>query len=131
MDDALAPDCHSLSRFVRRKILRGHGHAQAWGVLRSIHPDAARAGYSTLNGVFITLVCLTGSMALIAWALPADAGLSIVVWIGLVIAVKSFEVTPVRHWTAIVIGMAPVILAWTTFFTKNAMRISGMGAPRA
>ncbi len=87
----------------------------------------ARAGYSTLNGVFITAVCLTGSMALISWAVPADAGLAIVVWIGLIITVQSFEVTPSRHWPAVVLGMVPVIMAWATFFTKNAMRIAGQG----
>jgi AGZA family xanthine/uracil permease-like MFS transporter len=88
----------------------------------------ARAGYSTLNGAFLTLVCLTGSMALIAWAIPADAGLAIIIWIGLIITVQSFEVTPSRHWPAVVLGMVPVILAWATFFTKNALRIAGFGA---
>ena len=28
----------------------------------------ARAGYSVLNGVFITIICLTGTLAWIAWA---------------------------------------------------------------
>jgi len=88
----------------------------------------ARAGYSTLNGLFITVVCLTGSMALISWAVPADAGLAIIIWIGLIITVQSFEVTPQRHWPAVVLGIVPVILAWTTFFTKNALRIGGYGA---
>ncbi len=87
----------------------------------------ARAGYSTLNGVFITLICLTGSMALIAWAVPPDAGLAIIVWIGIIITVQAFEVTPQRHWPAVVIGMLPVILAWATFCTKNALRIGGYG----
>ena len=87
----------------------------------------ARAGYSTANGFFITLVCLTGSMALIAWAVPADAGLAIVVWIGIIITVQAFEVTPPRHWPAVVLGLVPVVLAWATFFTKNALRIGGYG----
>ena len=87
----------------------------------------ARAGYSTLNGAFITIICLTGSMALIAWAIPADAGLAIIIWIGLIITVQSFEVTPPRHWPAVVLGIVPVILAWATFFTKNALRTAGFG----
>jgi adenine/guanine/hypoxanthine permease len=88
----------------------------------------ARAGYSTLNGAFITALCLTGSMAMIAWAVPADAGLAIIVWIGLIITVQAFEVTPKAHWPAVVLGMTPVILAWTTFCIKNAMRIAGFGS---
>jgi AGZA family xanthine/uracil permease-like MFS transporter len=87
----------------------------------------ARAGYSTANGLFVTLLCVTGSMAPIAWAVPADAGLAIIVWIGLIISVQAFEVTPRAHWPAVVLGITPVILAWTTFFTKNALRITGFG----
>ena len=45
----------------------------------------ARAGYSVLNGAFVTLVALTGTLALIAWAVPIDAGMAIVLWIGMVI----------------------------------------------
>ncbi len=88
----------------------------------------ARAGYSTLNGAFITLLCLTGSMAYVAWAVPADAGLAIIIWIGLIICVQAFEVTPQRHWPAVVLGTTPVILAWATFFTKNALRLGGYGS---
>ena len=87
----------------------------------------ARAGYSTLNGIFITVVCLTGSMALIGWAVPADAGIAIIVWIGVIIAVQSFESTPAKHWPAVVLGMGPVLLMWVAFFSKNALRIAGMG----
>jgi adenine/guanine/hypoxanthine permease len=88
----------------------------------------ARAGYSTLNGIFITAICLTGSMALVAWAVPADAGLAIIVWIGVIITVQSFEATPQRHWPAVVLGLAPVLLMWVTFLVKNALRVGGYGA---
>ena len=88
----------------------------------------ARAGYSTLNGLFITALGLTGSMAMIAWAVPADAGVAIIVWIGLIITVQSFEVTPRAHWPAVVLGMTPVIIAWTTFNIKNALRLGGFGS---
>jgi len=88
----------------------------------------ARAGYSTLNAVFITALCLTGSMALVTWAVPADAGLAIIVWIGVIIMVQSFEATPQRHWPAVVLGLAPVLLMWVTFVVKNALRVGGYGA---
>ena len=87
----------------------------------------ARAGYSTLNGIFITAICLTGSMAVVAWAVPADAGLAIIVWIGVVIMVQSFEATPVRHWPAVVLGIAPVLLMWVTFLVKNTLRVASYG----
>jgi AGZA family xanthine/uracil permease-like MFS transporter len=88
----------------------------------------ARAGYSTANGLFITLVCLTGAMAPIAWAVPADAGLAIIIWIGFIITIQAFEATPQRHWPAVIMGMVPVILAWATFSMKSAARIAGAGS---
>jgi AGZA family xanthine/uracil permease-like MFS transporter len=88
----------------------------------------ARAGYSTANGIFITLVCLTGAMAPIGWAVPADAGMAIIIWIGFIITIQAFEATPQRHWPAVVIGMVPVIMAWATYSMKNAARFAGAGS---
>jgi AGZA family xanthine/uracil permease-like MFS transporter len=87
----------------------------------------ARAGYSTANGIFVTIVCLTGAMSPIAWAVPADAGLAIIIWIGFIITIQAFETTDRRHWPAVIVGMVPVILAWVTFSMKSAARFAGAG----
>jgi adenine/guanine/hypoxanthine permease len=90
------------------------------------HPSwkalGARAGYSVLNGVFIALVCLTGSTALIAWLIPEDAGTAIVIWVGLVIALQAFEVAAARHWIAILMGLLPALGAWISQLVKDALR---------
>ena len=88
----------------------------------------ARAGYSTLNAIFVSLMCLTGSFALVAWALPADAGLAIIVWIGIIITAQAFEVTPREHMAAIAVGMVPGVVAWTSLTLKTALRSVGYGA---
>jgi AGZA family xanthine/uracil permease-like MFS transporter len=88
----------------------------------------ARAGYSTANGIFVTAICLTGAMSPIAWAVPADAGLAIIIWIGFIITVQAFEATDQRHWPAVIMGMVPVILAWITFSMKSAARFAGAGS---
>ena len=67
----------------------------------------ARAGYSVLNGVAITLVCLTGTMAALTWLIPAEAGVAIILWIGVIITAQAFEVTPQRHLVAVVVGLFP------------------------
>jgi adenine/guanine/hypoxanthine permease len=85
----------------------------------------ARAGYSTLNAVFMTAVCFTGSLAAIGWAVPAEAGIAIIVWVGLIITVQAFEATPQRQWPAVILGMVPVVLSWATFNVKNGIRIAG------
>ena len=89
----------------------------------------ARAGYSTANAAFVTVVCLTGAMSPIAWAVPADCGLAIIIWIGFIITIQAFETTPQRHWPAVIMGMVPVILAWVTFSMVTAARIGGAGTP--
>jgi AGZA family xanthine/uracil permease-like MFS transporter len=87
----------------------------------------ARAGYSTLNAVFMTAVCFTGSLAAIGWAVPAEAGIAIIVWVGLIITVQAFEATPQRQWPAVIIGMVPVVISWATFNVKNGIRIASNG----
>jgi AGZA family xanthine/uracil permease-like MFS transporter len=89
----------------------------------------ARAGYSILNGVFVTLVALTGTLALIAWAIPVDAGMAIVLWIGLVISAQAFQATPREHAPAVVVGLLPAIGAWGALMAKNGLRAAGVGAP--
>jgi AGZA family xanthine/uracil permease-like MFS transporter len=89
----------------------------------------ARAGYSVLNGVFATVVCLTGTLAHIAWAVPVDAGMAIVLWIGLVITAQAFQATPREHAPAVVVGLLPGVGAWGALMAKNGLRAAGLGAP--
>ncbi len=72
----------------------------------------ARAGYSTLNGVVITLICLTSAVALINAVVPLEAGIAIVLWIGLVITAQAFQATPREHAPAVAVGLFPAIAAW-------------------
>jgi AGZA family xanthine/uracil permease-like MFS transporter len=87
----------------------------------------ARAGYSILNGAFITLICLTGSLSYIAWAIPIDAGMAIVLWIGIVIAAQAFQETPKHHAPAVVMGLLPGIAAWGAFMAKSGVRAADYG----
>jgi AGZA family xanthine/uracil permease-like MFS transporter len=67
----------------------------------------ARAGYSILNGAFVTIICLTGTLAWIAWAIPIDAGMAIVLWIGMMIVAQAFERDAARAHAAVVVGCCP------------------------
>ena len=91
----------------------------------------ARAGYSVLNAVFVTVICLTGTLAHIAWAIPIDAGMAIVLWIGLVITAQAFEATPRHHAPAVVLGLLPGVGAWGALMAKNGLRAAGLGTPEA
>ena len=87
----------------------------------------ARAGYSILNGAFVTAICLTGTLAWIAWAIPIDAGMAIVLWIGMMIVAQAFEATPRLHTPAVVVGLLPGIGAWGALMAKNGLRAAGLG----
>lgn len=89
----------------------------------------ARAGYSVLNGAFVTLICMTGTVAYIAWAVPIDAGMAIVLWIGIVISAQAFQATPANHAPAVVVGLLPGLGAWGALLAKNGLRAAGVGAP--
>jgi adenine/guanine/hypoxanthine permease len=89
----------------------------------------ARAGYSVLNGVFATIVCLTGTVSHIAWGVPIDAGMAIVLWIGIVITAQAFQATPREHAPAVVMGLLPGVGAWGALMAKSGLRAAGMGMP--
>ncbi|MFZ5481282.1 MAG: NCS2 family permease [Myxococcota bacterium] len=85
----------------------------------------ARAGYSWLNGAFVTLVALTGSLGVIAWAVPIEAGMAIVLWIGIVITAQAFSATPREHAPAVVVGLLPGVAAWGAFMLKMGVNAAG------
>jgi AGZA family xanthine/uracil permease-like MFS transporter len=89
----------------------------------------ARAGYSILNGAFVTAIALTGIVAHIAWAVPIDAGMAIVLWIGIVMTAQAFTATPREHAPAVVIGILPGLAAWGALLAKTGLRAAGYGAP--
>lgn len=89
----------------------------------------ARAGYSILNGAFVTVICLTGTLAWIAWAIPVDAGMAIVLWIGMMIVAQAFDAIPRAHTPAVVVGLLPGIGAWGAILAKNGLRATGLGGP--
>jgi AGZA family xanthine/uracil permease-like MFS transporter len=88
----------------------------------------ARAGYSVLNGAFATIICLTGTLAFITYVIPVDAGMAIVLWIGIVITAQAFATTPKEHAPAVVVGLLPGIGAWGALMAKNGLKAAGMGA---
>ncbi len=82
----------------------------------------ARAGYSILNGVAITLICVTGMLAQLARVVPIDAGMAIVLWIGIVITAQAFQAVPKEHAPAVVLGLLPGVAAWGAVMMKSSLR---------
>ncbi len=85
----------------------------------------ARAGYSTLNGFFMTVICLTGTVAVINSIVPMEAGIAIVLWIGIVITAQAYQATPTEHAPAVGLGLFPAIAAWGATVVAGAFMKSG------
>ena len=89
----------------------------------------ARIGYSWLNGLVMGVLCLSGTVGLLTYLIPIDAGMAIVLWIGIVIVSQSFTATPKAHAPAVVIGLLPGIASWGALMAKNSLRAAGLGTP--
>jgi len=87
----------------------------------------ARIGYSVINGVFFTIIGFTGAVALVGYLVPVEAGMAIVLWIGIIMVAQAFQATPREHAPAVAIGLLPGIAAWGALMLKIGMRASGLG----
>ncbi len=85
----------------------------------------ARSGYSLINGVFIGILCFTGTVSWVIRAIPLEAGMGILLWIGIVICAQAFQVTPKRHAPAVAFGLFPCLAAWGTMMVDSGLRAAG------
>lgn len=85
----------------------------------------ARAGYSTLNGIFFTLIGLTGTVAVINSVVPVEAGIAIVLWIGIIITAQAYQTTPHEHAPAVAVGLFPAIAAWGATVATGVFNVTG------
>lgn len=85
----------------------------------------ARSGYSTLNGVVITLLCLTGTLSTVAALVPLEAGVAIVLWIGVIITAQAYQTTPKEHAPAVAVGLFPAVAAFGWTVTQGAFLAAG------
>ncbi|MBI4720043.1 MAG: NCS2 family permease [Chitinivibrionia bacterium] len=85
----------------------------------------ARTGYSILNGAFFAVICLIGAVGFITKLVPMEAGIAIVLWIGIVISAQAYQATPRKHAPAVVVGFLPALSAWGVQAIKQALSAAG------
>lgn len=85
----------------------------------------ARWGYSLLNGIVMTGLCLSGLIWILVKWVPLEAGMGILLWIGIVIVAQAFQETPKEHAPAVAIGFFPCLAAWALLTLENGLRASG------
>src|SRR5258706_8768910 len=87
----------------------------------------ARAGYSVMNAVAITLICLTGAMPFLLYYVPLEATLGILLWIGLIITAQAFQEVPKAHAPAVAIGFIPSLAAWGVLLIQTTLQKAAPG----
>ena len=85
----------------------------------------ARVGYSILNGVVITLICLVGGVTLVLNWVPIEATLGILLWIGIIITAQAFQEVPKKHALAVALGLIPALAAWALLLVETSLRVAG------
>jgi AGZA family xanthine/uracil permease-like MFS transporter len=85
----------------------------------------ARSGYSVLNGIFIGFLCLTGTIQLVLSFIPLEAGIGILLYIGIIIVAQSFQETPKEHAPAVALGIVPALAAWAMLMVESGLRAAG------
>lgn len=85
----------------------------------------ARSGYSILNGVFFAVIAIGGLTSLINALVPMEAGMAIVLWIGIIITAQAFQTTPRQHAAAVAIGLFPAIAAWGLLILTQTLGAAG------
>lgn len=88
----------------------------------------ARSGYSVLNGVFFAAIALGGLTYLINAVVPLEAGMAIVLWIGIVITAQAFQATPPAHAPAVAFGLFPAIAGWGLLVLTQTLGAAGLAS---
>jgi AGZA family xanthine/uracil permease-like MFS transporter len=85
----------------------------------------ARAGYSILNGVVVTLLCLLGGITLVLKVVPLEATIGILLWIGIIITAQAFQEVPKGHALAVAFGLVPSLAAWALQLIETSLGKAG------
>lgn len=85
----------------------------------------ARSGYSALNGIFISVLCFTGSIQSVLGLIPLEAGVGILLYIGIIIVAQAFQETPREHAPAVALGIVPALAGWGLMMVETGLRVGG------
>ncbi len=86
----------------------------------------ARAAYSTLNGIVIALLCVSGLFNAVMKVVPLEVTLGILVWIGVIITAQAFQEVPRSHALGVAVGFIPSLAAWALLLVETSLRVAGM-----
>ena len=96
------------------------GHV-AWKAVGAGH------AYSLMSGTAVALLCFTGSFALITRWVPIEAGMAILVWVGVSVCGQAMAGVEKRYAPAVALGLMPGVAAFAATLILRSLTGSGMG----
>ncbi|MCB1120403.1 MAG: NCS2 family permease [Verrucomicrobiae bacterium] len=88
----------------------------------------ARAGYSLINATVLGLFCITGTASLLFHYVPVEAGMAVLIWIGVSMMTQAFDASPKKHIPAVVLGIFPPVGAYVSLCIKHGLSTGGVVA---
>jgi adenine/guanine/hypoxanthine permease len=85
----------------------------------------ARSGYSAINGLIISALCLAGGVGLVLKFVPMEAMLGILLWVSVIITAQAFQEIPKTHALAVAVGLIPSLAAWALLLIETSVRAAG------
>ena len=85
----------------------------------------ARWGYSLLNGLVISALCLVGGVGLALKWVPMEAMIGILLWIGIIITAQAYRDVPRIHFLGVAFGLIPSLAAWLLLNIETTLRVAG------
>jgi AGZA family xanthine/uracil permease-like MFS transporter len=79
----------------------------------------AKIGYNILCAVCFVIVCFSGLAGLFKAIFPPQALNPILLFVGLAICCDAMEVTPQRHWPALMLALVPGFCNWASTQAQN------------
>lgn len=88
----------------------------------------AGPAYSIMSGTVLALLCFTGSFALVAQVIPIEAGMAILVWVGVSVCGQAISDVDKRYAPAIALGLLPGVAAFSATLMLRTLTAAGMGS---
>ena len=96
------------------------GHV-AWKAVGAGH------AYSLMSGAAVALLCFTGSFALITKWIPIEAGMAILVWVGVSVCGQAIAGVDKRYAPAVALGLMPGVAAFAATLMLRSFTGAGLG----
>ncbi|MGB1881671.1 MAG: NCS2 family permease, partial [Gammaproteobacteria bacterium] len=60
--------------------------------------------------------------------IPVEAGMAILLWIGIMITAQAFQTTPVSHAPAVALGLFPAIAGWGVLILSQTLTAAAIAS---